>query len=103
MVIREGPAVARRAVPCPAYRRHQRRTLAGHRPPAIPAAPRHRHTHHPCEAATLGKYLGDSTMATTILDRPIHRCMIWLVKDKSFLSIATASPITNGAHAAYDL
>jgi len=101
MVIREGPAVARRSVPCPAYRRHQRRTLAGHRPPAIPAAQRHRHTHHPCEA-TLGKYLGDATMATTILDRPIHRCMIWLVKDKSFLSIATASPITNGAHAAYD-
>ena len=97
MVLREGPAVARRSVPCPAYRRHQRRTLPGHRPPAIPAAPRHRHTRQPCEA-TLGMYLGDAT----ILDRPIHRFLLWLVKGKKLHLDCYTLAITNGAHAAYD-
>ena len=32
----------------------------------------------------LGKYLGDATMASTILDRLMHRCVVLKLEGKSY-------------------
>jgi DNA replication protein DnaC len=41
----------------------------------------------------LGKYLSDATMATTILDRPMHRCTMLEFEGKSYLLKEVAARI----------
>jgi DNA replication protein DnaC len=80
---RAGPARPRRPVPGQAHQRARRRGAAGHRAPALQAAPLHRRHLQPRRAG-LGPYLGDATMATTILDRLMHRCAMLEFEGKSY-------------------
>ena len=70
--------------------------VSGHRAPALQAAPLHRHHLQP-RSAGLGKYLGDAIMATTILDRLMHRCAMLEFEGKSYRlkKAATHSAVTS--------